>query len=249
MASFYEHFPELLLFDGSYKLNNRDMPLFTQLCVDGNGETEIISLFVCVSESGLAIGSMIDVFKETNKSWSKTLVIVGDKDFADRMVYKEKFPDAELQICLWHVLIAFKREITPVKRNITKSQRDEVLEILELLVYSRSAEEYDNLYKKLMDLELDEVSQYFNVNWHNIRNEWTLYERNQHSNYLNTTNNRSESLNRNFKSISCRYANLAIFFENLLITISVLASEKNIRAVRSTMKRTRMVINDPCLLQ
>ncbi len=78
---------------------------------------------------------MIDTFQEFNKSWLKTKVILGDKNFADRSIYKEKFPDAELQICLWHTLKTFKREISMMKRNITKTERESALEILEQLVY------------------------------------------------------------------------------------------------------------------
>lgn len=249
MATFFEYFPELILFDGSYKLNNRDMPLITQLSVDGNGETQIVSIFVCISESRQSIGSMIDAKLLVNASWRKTKVILGDKDFADRSIYKEKFPDAELQICLWHVLVALKREVTTTKRDITKFQRELALEILEKLVYCRSAESYDKLYQELLDLNLEKVTDYYNDNWHNIRDEWTHYGRNQHSNYLNSTNNRSESLNQKYKMVSSRHANLSTFFENVFTTVTVVSSERDIRTVRMTMKTTRTMVSDPYLAQ
>lgn len=169
MAEMYQNFPELILFDATYKLNNRDMPLVLQLCVDGNGETEIISLFVCNSESQMSIGCMIDAFQECNEAWRQTRVILGDKDFADRAIYSEKFPDAELQICLFHTLVTFKREITPDKRDITAAEKVLALEILEKLAYSRSSRQYDELHDQLLDLELPLVTDYYNKNWHNIK--------------------------------------------------------------------------------
>lgn len=136
MAEMYKNFPELILFDATYKLNNRDMPLVLQLCVDGNGETEIISLFVCNSESAMSIGCMIDAFQECNDVRRQTRVILGDKDFADRAIYREKFPDAELQICLFHALVTFKREMKSEKRHITAAERVLALEILQKLAYN-----------------------------------------------------------------------------------------------------------------
>ena len=48
-------FPELLLVDATYKLNNLRMPLYLMMCVDGNGNSEIISLFLTFYETEDAI--------------------------------------------------------------------------------------------------------------------------------------------------------------------------------------------------
>ncbi len=173
MAQLFDKYPEVLLYDATYKMNNKDLPLVVQLCVDGNGETEISSIFVARSESRMCVGSMVDIFQELNPAWKKTRVIIGDKDFADRAIYTEKFPDAVLQICLYHVLVNFGREITTTKRNITKSEREAALEVIQRLVYSTSEESYDSTYQELVDLNLDDVMEYYNNNWHEIRDEWS----------------------------------------------------------------------------
>lgn len=212
MQQIYAKYPELILYDATYKLNNRDMPLFTQCVVDGDGNTEVVSLYICRSESRDGIGAMLDIFKEFNEDWHKTVVVIGDKDMADRSVYTEKFPSVILQICLFHVLQTFRREITTQKRNITASQRLEVLEILERIVYSQSPEAYDSAYKDLCALKLDGVTKYFNDNWHAIKEEWTMHGRNQYTHFFNYTNNRSERFNRTLKQIGSRHANLLVFF-------------------------------------
>lgn len=241
MAHFYERYPEVVLYDCSYKLNNLNFGLFLQLCIDGNGETEIASLYVCRSESREGIGEMLKIFKEHNRSWYKTKVFIGDKDFADRYVYTDHFPNAVLQICLFHVLQIFNREITTAKREITKEQRIEVLEILQLLCYSQTRLLYNSLYEELCNLNLKHVKSYYDECWHNIREQWTLFGRNQFSNYLNNTNNRTERLNRTIKQIGNRNANLMVFFENLSTTMTVLAS------IRSTMRVERKTFSDPAL--
>ena len=39
----YAWYPELVLIDGTYKLNNLRMPLYAMMVVDGNGESEVIA--------------------------------------------------------------------------------------------------------------------------------------------------------------------------------------------------------------
>lgn len=227
MSHLYDKYPEVILFDATYKLNNHNLPLFIQLCIDGNGQTEIASLYICRSESRKGIDAMLEVFKELNPNWCQT------------KVYKEKFPDAVLQICLFHVLQIFNREITVRKREITNEQRCQALEILQKLVYSQSTESYDSNYKELCDMNLEHVTSYYNENWHCIKEEWTMHGRNKYAHFLNTTNNRCERLNRTLKQICGRYSNLLVFFENLSTSIAVIASEKDIKAIRATMRVER----------
>lgn len=247
MLTMFNHYPELLLFDATYKMNNREMPLFVQSVVDGNGITEIVSLTICRSESRVVVEFVLDCFKKYNPNWQKIKCIIGDKDFADRVVYKEKFDGVVLQICLFHVLRTFNREITIAKRGITKDQRENALEILQELCYSRSEVEYQKHYQKLFELQLKSVMEYYNTNWHTIRNEWSLYARNDYSNYLNDTNNRSESMNQKLKAVSNRNANLLSFFENVSTTLTVLTSEKDLKVVRNDMRTTRIRFEDEAL--
>lgn len=93
------------------------------------------------------------------------------------------------------------------------------------------------------------MTKYFNENWHVIKEEWTIYGRNQFAHFMNRTNNRSERLNRTFKQIGTRYANLLIFFENISSSVAVLASEKDIKVIRSTMRVERQRFEDPVLIE
>lgn len=121
MSHFYDKYPEVVFFDATYKLNNRNLSLFIQLCIDSNGETEVVSLYICRNETREGIGAMLNIFKEYNTNWFKTKIFIGDKEFADRSVYNEYFPNTKLQICLFHVLQIFNREITTTKRTLLSS--------------------------------------------------------------------------------------------------------------------------------
>lgn len=95
MAHLFDKYPELILFDATYKLNNHNLPLFLQLCIDGNGNTEIVYSFV-----------VVNLEKELIVCWTflRNLIPAGRRPelllvtriFADRVVYKEKFPNIVL---------------------------------------------------------------------------------------------------------------------------------------------------------
>lgn len=249
MAKLYEKYPEVLLIDATYKLNNRGVPLFILLVVDGNGESEIACLWFIKSESKETISPLVDAFKELNENWNQTKVIISDKDFSERSVFQEKFLGIPLQICLFHVLRNFNREITTAKRQITSVQREQVLEILCKMAYSRTATEYDRLYQELLKLKLPMVTKYFNENWHEIKNEWTMHGKNEWNNYMNYTTNRVESLNQKLKIIGNHYASLLTFFDNLILSCTVISSEKDIKAVKQSMKVLRVRFDDTVLIQ
>ena len=60
---------------------------------------------------------MVKTFKKHNHypQWLSTKVMISDKDFNDRAIFKKEFPDAALHLCLFHTLRSFKREITTEK--------------------------------------------------------------------------------------------------------------------------------------
>lgn len=118
------------------------------------------------------------------------IFVSGDKDFADRAVIKEKLPQVQCQLCLYHVIKNFEREVTTVKRGITDIERKRILLILNDMVYASSIDVYNSLYNELVNLNIPSVMLYFDKNWHSIKEEWTMFGRNQFSNYLNTTSNR-----------------------------------------------------------
>ena len=89
---------------------------------------------------------MVQAFKSVNPRWVDTKVVMSDKDFNERNVFKKEIPQATLQIYLFHTLRSFRREITTEKMSIRPGERDRVLEIVTKLAYSKSEAEYDPNY-------------------------------------------------------------------------------------------------------
>lgn len=151
---------------------------------------------------------MMDFFKEYNTAWINIEVFIGDKNFADRIIFKEKFPNAKLKICLFHALKTFKREIHAKVPNLDADKKEKVLTIFSDLAYSKSEECYNIHFSELISLNIEELINYFIDNWHNIRDEWVLYAQNETLLFMNRTTNRLESLNQKLKTVITRYAKI-----------------------------------------
>lgn len=130
MRKYFELYPEMALMDATYKLNDRRMPLFILLVVDGNGESQIAALFIIKSENYDIISKMLATFKRYNPKHTEVKLILSDKHFAGRRAYVEAFPNAQLQLCIFHVTENFKREISTCKMNITSEEKKKAIDIM-----------------------------------------------------------------------------------------------------------------------
>ena len=154
MKSVYAAFPEVLLIDATYKLTELRMPVYLMMVVDGNGHSEIVCVFVTVLETEQSMTKMIQVFKVHNPAWVSSKVFVSDKDCGERAVFAKELPYISLQLCLFHVLRTFRREITCDKMAIRPGERDRALEIISLFACSRSESEHDQHFEVIMYLHI-----------------------------------------------------------------------------------------------
>ena len=68
MRRTYDRFPDMLFVDATYKLNDLRMPLYLFLVEDGNnGESEIVAVWMVVTEDAISIRQMAEIFKKHNR--------------------------------------------------------------------------------------------------------------------------------------------------------------------------------------
>lgn len=231
MRETYQKFPEILFVDATHKLNELRMPLYVLLAEDGNGESHIVAVWLITSEDAANIRAMTEIFQQHNEEWRKTVTIMADKDFTERNIFLQQFPQANLLICLFHVLKTFRREITSEKVGITAAERYMVLEIMQRMAYSTSEEMDMECYKELNETKLTKVIEYFNTNWHEIRAQWVNGLKDDSVTYQNRTSNRVESINQKLKSVISKYSRLPQFYAELMGVLSVLQTERDHRAI------------------
>ncbi|XP_065901369.1 uncharacterized protein [Dysidea avara] len=244
MKSTFSAFPEVLLVDATYKLTELRMPVYLMMVVDGNGQSEIVCAFVTVLETEESMGKMIQVFKSHNPAWASSRVLISDKDCSERAVFAKEFPGICLQLCLFHVLRSFRREITCDKMGIRAGERDHALEILLKLAYSRSESDCNHHYEDLRLAGLTTVFTYYNDNWHPIQEEWVECFKNTAFTLGKRTNNRLESINAKVKSVCARYSTLMHFFEHFCALLSTLRNERDHCTLMAMVKK-RIDMKDP----
>ena len=226
MRTVYGSYPEVLLFDATYKLTDLRMPLYLLMAIDGNGHSEIVGVYLTVNETATSLRQMLAAFKRLNDSWERTSVIMTDKDMTERSVLAEVFPDATLQLCLFHTLRSFKREFSMEKMGLRAGMRDNVLDILAGMAHASSPTVFDEKYEMLKDLQLQPVVEFFNKNWLGIKHEWATCFKNDHFTLGELTNNRLESMNGKIKSVCSRFATLDTFFTEFFAVLRVLRGER-----------------------
>jgi zinc finger SWIM domain-containing protein 3 len=99
MKNMFAQYPEMVLVDATYKLLELRMPVYLSMCIDGDGLSEIVVMFILAEETKEFIGAAVDSFKRHNPSWEKTIVVMSDdKDFTERKPFASSFPAAHLLI-------------------------------------------------------------------------------------------------------------------------------------------------------
>ena len=86
MRDIFQTYPEFLCIDATYMVNDLRMPLSILLIENGNGQSEIVGMWLVVDESEEMMTEMIKLFKEQNVSWDKEQTVMSDKDFVEREV-------------------------------------------------------------------------------------------------------------------------------------------------------------------
>ena len=185
---------------------------------------------------------MIATFKKRNPRWRDIRVVMADKDINERHVIKTALPEASLLICLFHVLRSFRREISCDKMGITSGQRQLSLDLLQKLAYSSSNEDYETVYKELEKSAPKIVFKYFQENWHLIRNEWVLHSKAKCGGFLNSTNNRLESINAKLKQVINRHSSLEEFVSHFFVVLSALRCQCDHKAA-VFFKRSKLCLS------
>lgn len=239
MRTQFENYPEIMLVDATYNISKENMALQTIIALDGNGESQIVALFLVNSENIRTMTGLLEIFREENPQSDHTEIIMVDKNAANLASFEEIFPAARIHLCIFHVQQIFQREITTKKLSIDEETKKEALQVLSDMVYCVSEREYNTLYQDLQTLGSNSLMRYFNGNWHaeDTRKMWVGYSVNKRTHFSNRVNNRSESFNQKLKAIICSYAPLKTFFKDLLVLVSSMKTERRIKAINTIQKQ------------
>ena len=236
MKSSFEKYPEVVCFDATYKTNDIDMPFYAILAIDGNGASQIVCGFLVSDEGEDSIRQMIKIFKKRNSKWNEIKVFITDKDMTERVVIKQEIPQASLQLCLFHVMRSFRREVTIEKMEISKVERDASKKLIVNITYARNERDYNKQFEKLCQEMPPGVLDYYMKNWHPIKNEWVEGLKHQFFNLCESTNNRIESFFSNLKKHLGDFNSLKKFIDGFISAVGTMRGERRFKIVKQTTK-------------
>lgn len=84
MREAFHRFPDVVLFDATYKLNDRRMPLGVMMVIDGNGESQVAGLLIIKSENSATLVKLFEHFKNKNPNHTLIAILMLDKSMADK---------------------------------------------------------------------------------------------------------------------------------------------------------------------
>ena len=103
------------------------------------------------------------------------------------------------------------------------------LELIQKMAHSSSEAEYNSLYAQFQCDAPTEVVTYFNANWNPIKSEWVLGLKFGGGSFLNSTNNRLESINGKLKQVISKHSSLEEFVKHFFIILTALRTERDHR--------------------
>ncbi|KAG1683753.1 Zinc finger SWIM domain-containing protein 3 [Nymphon striatum] len=236
MKEKFTRYPEVIMCNSTYKLNNFRMPVIITVVVDGNGETEIVAVYIVVTDDKDTLKCLLDMFKQHNPAWTEIKTVLTDKDMTERSVFLEVMPLIKLQLCLSQVLKAMRREIHCEKLGIRIEEKNRCLEIIRKIAYSNSEDEYSDNVQTLKDTNIQPVIEYFEESWHDIHTEWVIGLM-EPCHFNNNTTNRVENINQKLRQVITKFSNLKSFFRDLDVLIMCLRQERDSRIANLLVKR------------
>lgn len=240
MKKAFKAWGEIVFLNGTYKLLLTDLTLMVFVTEDSAARSEIVGIGLLAQEDRPTVEWLARCFKEAHlEHFSNMRCMMADKDLLERDVLKELY-EVPVYICRYHVLKTFSRHIAQYSLNATEKQ--ELLDILEAMTYSKSEKHYQHLYTKLngfltkrSDARFIKLKAYFDSNWHNIRSEWTAFSMNA-CNFFNFTNNRLESINKHIKSVVQKRSSLLTFLTDFFVFLTSHNKESDKKTSNSLLK-------------
>ena len=222
MREIYHAYPEILIVDSTYNTNRCGMQLFILTCVDGNNNTRIAGIFFTISVSAASLSPILQAFKEGNSAWINTSVVITDLDVTERKVFADLFPQAKLQLCLWHVLRTFNTEITVEEMGLNAEDLEYALTLLMEMAHSQCAKDFNDFYEQFSAIDSQPLQNYFCQNWYDIKEQWACAYKSQQHNMGELTTNRLETLNQRIKDVTGSFNSLTEFFSDFLDVLKTL---------------------------
>ena len=189
MKEYLRKFPEVLILDTTYRVNNRHFELASVMTVDGEQHGHVVCHAFVANDDAANWTFVLKTLQEHNKSTDQTQLFLIDKDFAEKRAILDTFPNSNINYCLFHVKRAFKRNLKGTDEEVNALNA-----FLDRMCYSETKQKYQEAYDDMQEMTgCAAFKKYFETNWNSQQNHWAGYARCQTTTYGIRTTNHLES--------------------------------------------------------
>ena len=138
-----------------------------------------------------------------------------DNDLTERNVLKRFFINAKCNLCLYHVIEIWRRNISKSKFNLDKEKKDRVLTQLRKIVYCGHVFYYNKECENLKEMD-EEVYNYYMDQWDSRKNLFVPIFKDNKLNFLQNTTSINESFFSYLKNKTVPKQNINKFITHLM---------------------------------
>ncbi|XP_032903624.1 uncharacterized protein LOC116990180 isoform X2 [Amblyraja radiata] len=232
MKQTFERFPEVLLVGATYSWAGLQLPTYLLLAINGNGESELASLWFLQSEERETVRQLLRIFRQKNPAAEGTQAVVVGSMVCDGELVTDVLPHCKPLACLAHTLSVFQDDVTAEKLHLTAGQQSQLLQILHSMCYATSTEDYDLLYRQLLDSNAESAVDYFHKTWHGSRRQWVEGFKHENESYLTSSLQRVQALSQRLAATVEDFSNVTSFTRDLLKAVDTVRAECDQRVLQ-----------------
>ena len=229
MRRLLDMYPTVLFVDSTYKTNDRSMPLFSVMVVDGDRRGQVAAHALILNEQMETLKTVLHTFRIRNNIDSEVnnlRTVIIDKDFSEIGAIKEVFPNVNIIICKFHVKQAIDRHVKSFGKNI----KDITMTAIEKMCISSTEEQY-NRYVLELEESCPAVMPYFRKQWHSCREHWAGYAILKYDTLGHITNNIIESNHNRIKLHVGKHTSVPALLKQLVVlSVQEETKRKNLKA-------------------
>ena len=222
----FKKFGDVILIDGTFKLNSHGYILYPICVIDENEKTLTVGLILVADEKLFTLEEAFKVMKDCN-DLSVVRYVMTDKQVSEINALQKVIPQAQFLLCQWHAQKTIKEYIKKLKLSEQKFNvyKEMLGTNFNKMLYATSEEEYNKHFKSLSDLcnlcpDLEQYKNYYTEHWHNIRQMWADRHLCTYEHLRTFTNNRSENNNMVIKKYAKLNSSLIKLYESLFLMIN-----------------------------
>ena len=213
----FDKFPELIILDGTYKINNAGMALYDILVEDGFGSSYVVAYCFVAQETKVSLVNFLQIFKKYNPRWKDVKVTLTDKDMTEIVSLNEELPQSTNLLCRFHMLKYFRTKIATY--SCSKETKEQLMQLAKRMVHALSVDDMNQVVA-----EIESISplfhEYISKNWLPCKGSWCTFEQKELFTMCNSTTNKIEAHHRVLKLYLKSSASLYWNLEKLMIIIS-----------------------------